>query len=76
MMIAVLMSILMKAIIHTYNLEKMHFKCLNLNFKLFWNSLNLNILPFWFKSLYEFLLNMYNFNIVENLSSDKPVLTE
>ena len=36
MMITVLMSILMKAIFHTYNLEKkMHFKCLNLNFKLF-----------------------------------------
>ena len=42
-MIAVLMSILMKAVFHTYNLEKMHFKCLNSNFKLFQNSLNLNI---------------------------------
>ena len=74
MMIAVLMSILMKEIFHTYNLEKMHFKCLNLIFRLFQNSLN--IWQFWFKSSYEFLLNMNSFNIVENLSSDKPVRTE
>ena len=35
MTITVLMSILMKAISHTYNLEKMLFKCFNLNFTLF-----------------------------------------
>ena len=35
MMITVLMAILMKAIVHTYNLENMHFKCLKLNFELF-----------------------------------------
>ena len=45
----------------------------NLNFKLFLNSLNLNTWPFWFQISYEFLLNMNIFNIVENLSSDKPV---
>ena len=58
----------MKAIFHTYNLEKMHFKCFNLTFKYF-KSLNLNTWPFWFKISYEFLLNVNIFNIVENLSS-------
>ena len=66
----------MKAIFHTYNLEQMQFKCLNLNFKLFKNSLNLNTWLFWFKICYEFLFNMISFNTVENLSSDKPVWTE
>ena len=76
MVITVLMFILMKAIFHTYNSEKMDFQYLDLNFKLFQNSLNLNTWPFWFEISYEFLLNMKSFNIVENLSSDKPVWTE
>ena len=76
MMITVLVSILMKAFFHTYNLEKMHFKCLHLNFKLFLSSLNLNTWPFWFKISYEFLLNMNIYKIEENRSSDKPVWTE
>ena len=67
---------MVKTIFHTYNLEKMHFKCLNWNFKIFENSLNLNTLPFWFEISDEFLLKMNIFNIVENLSSDKPVWTE
>ena len=66
----------MKAIVHTYNLEKMHFKCLNLNIIIFLNSLNLNTWPFWFEISYEFLLNMNIFNIVENLNLDKLVWTE
>ena len=61
----------MKAVFHTHNLEKMHLKCLNLNFKI-----NLNTWPFWFKISYEFLLNMNSFNIVENLSTDKQVWAE
>ena len=52
MMITILMSILMKAFffyIYTYNLEKMHFKCLNLKLKIFCNRLNLNTWTFWFE---------------------------
>ena len=54
----------------------MHFKCLNLNFKLFLNSLNLNTWPFWLKISYEYILKQNIFNIVESLSSDTLDWTE